>query len=180
MNNDQQIYGLDKWDVEHLSRGRLLEVKYKRLTSSAVTPFREYSSAGYDLYADENVILEGVRSYPYIDSEGKQQYMVHIDNKRIGTGIALEFDENYVARCSDTSGLGHKNIKVLGGVCDADYRGEYKVSLANLSNQDFEIKKGTKLCQILFLPVEHPILIECEDLSPTQRGNKGWGSTTKN
>lgn len=98
----------------------------------------------------------------------------------VQTGIALEFPEGYVALIWDKSGLANKHrLKVVGGVYDAGYRGEYTVGMINLSDKTHVFKKGDKVAQILMQQVEHAQLEEVDELSDSSRGAGRWGSTGK-
>ena len=77
----------------------------------------------------------------------------------------------------DKSGVGSKGVKRLGGVIDCHYRGEYKVVLVNLSDENFEIKKKQKIAQVLIQKIENPEIEVVEELSETSRGEGGFGST---
>ena len=99
---------------------------------------------------------------------------------KIGVGISIEFSDEYVALVWDKSGLSSVNgLKVLGGVMDAGYRGEYIVSLVNLSNEDYVLEKGHKVAQLLIQKIERPEIQEVEQLSETSRGQGVFGSTGK-
>jgi len=78
------------------------------------------------------------------------------------------------------SGLAAKNgITVLNtpGTIDADYRGEIKVILANLSKDTFEITPGSRIAQMVVCPVVHAKFTEAKELPSTDRGSGGFGST---
>ena len=119
--------------------------------------------AGADLCAVEDVtIAPGVR-------------------KMIRTGITLEIPEGFVGLIWDKSGISsNSGVKVLGGVIDSSYRGEIIVTLINLSfSKDFCIYKGMKIAQILIQPVVLCHFEEVNELSDSERGEKGFGSTGK-
>lgn len=99
---------------------------------------------------------------------------------RIRTGIALEIPDGYVGLCWDKSGLAmNHGIKVLGGVIDSGYRGELILGVSNLSNTSYRFEKGHKVMQLLIQAVESPEIIEVNELSDTDRGAGGFGSTGK-
>ena len=121
-------------------------------------------SAGMDLYADiqEPVVLE----------KGKRTL--------VSAGISIALPQGYEAQVRPRSGLAAKNgITVLNtpGTIDSDYRGEVKVILANLSDQDFTIERGMRIAQIVIAPVTMAIITETESLDETERGVGGFGST---
>ena len=93
------------------------------------------------------------------------------------TGIAVEFPEGYVALLWDRSGLGSKGIHRLAGVIDSGYRGEWKVVLLNTTKEPFEIKKGDKIIQCIIQKFEPVEILEVDELSNSQRGEKGFGSS---
>jgi len=98
----------------------------------------------------------------------------------IPTGIYLEIPENTEAQIRPRSGLALKSgITVLNtpGTIDADYRGEVAVILVNLSNKLFTINDGDRIAQIVFSKVEKINWIEKKELTETERGVGGFGST---
>jgi dUTP pyrophosphatase len=103
--------------------------------------------------------------------------------KLIPTGIAIFIkDSNICATILPRSGLGHKHGIVLGnlvGLIDADYQGQLFVSLWNRSSQDFEIKLGDRIAQLVFLPVVRVGFNVVEEFDNSERGTKGFGSTGK-
>ena len=98
----------------------------------------------------------------------------------IPTGLALSIPKGFEVQIRPRSGLAAKNkISVLNtpGTIDADYRGEIKVILVNLGHESFKVEKGLRVAQMVVCPVEQVQLIEVSDLSETQRGKGGFGST---
>lgn len=85
-------------------------------------------------------------------------------------------------RVAPRSGLAVKNfIDVGAGVVDSDYRGNVGVVLFNFSDEDFQVKKGDKVAQLICEKIEYPELIEeKENLTVTERGDAGFGSTGVN
>lgn len=99
---------------------------------------------------------------------------------KIRSGIAMEIPEEYVGLCWDKSGLSMKNgIKVLAGVVDASFRGEFIMGVINLGKEEYTFEKGHKVLQMLIQPVETLDIIEAEELSESSRGEGGFGSTGK-
>ena len=93
-------------------------------------------------------------------------------------GFTIEFENKYVAIVKDKGGLANKHgLHTLGGVYDSGYRGEYNICLKNLSNEAYQIKKGDKLAQLIFLPFEQAELIETEELTSSSRAGGRFGST---
>ena len=125
------------------------------------------SSAGLDLRANlnETLILES------------------LERKLIPTGLFIALPEGMEAQIRPRSGLAFKEgITVLNspGTIDADYRGELKVLLVNLSNQIVHIHDGDRIAQMVVARYEHTTLLEVLSLPDTIRGSGGFGSTGKN
>ena len=98
----------------------------------------------------------------------------------IPTGISLSIPKDFEIQIRPRSGLSAKNkISVLNtpGTIDADYRGEIKVILINLSNETFIVEKGTRIAQMVLCPIAKAELVEVENLDDTKRGLDGFGST---
>ena len=98
----------------------------------------------------------------------------------IPTGLFFEIPEGYEIQVRPRSGLAAKNgVTVLNtpGTIDSDYRGELKVILINLGDQDFIVNTGDRIAQIIVSPVTVADFTLTDSLSDTQRGEKGFGST---
>ena len=122
------------------------------------------SSAGMDLKAnlDENIILKP------------------LERTIIKTGLYMALPTGYEAQIRPRSGLAIKNgITVLNapGTIDADYRGEIGVILVNLSNDNFTIKDGDRIAQMVIAKYQQANWIEVTSLDETERGTGGFGST---
>lgn len=137
-------------------------MKIKLNSEKSKIPFRaNKTDAGADLCSIENLVIEPLQ------------------RKAVSTGIVLEIPEGYYGRIAPRSGLAYKNgIDVLAGVVDSSYRGEIKVILFNTDNKNsFEIKEGDRIAQLI---IETHFNFEFEivqDLSYTERGAGGFGST---
>ena len=143
-----------------------MRVKIINKSNNALPAYETASSAGMDLRAflDADVVLK-----PF-------------ERKLIPTGLYIELPDGYEAQIRPRSGLAIKSgITVLNspGTIDADYRGEIKVILINLSNQDFTIKSGERICQMVIAKHEKAEFIEVEEISETERGAGGFGHTGK-
>lgn len=141
----------------------MIVLKIKKLIADSKTPaFAHQSDAGMDLYAaEETVILPGER-------------------KAVRTGIALEIPEGYVGLIWDKSGLSMKHgLRTLGGVIDAPYRGEVLIGIINLSKEPYTFEKNHKVAQLVIQKVEHPEVRIVDELSETDRGTQGFGSSGK-
>ena len=144
-------------------------LRVKRLTDIAILPtFGDPEAAGCDLYADLKG-EESVRIFP------RQKVM-------IGTGIACEFPEGYFGLVLPRSSVGIKRHLMLpnnAGVIDNSYRGEIMLAFMNTSDEHQIIKHGERLGQMILLPYLHYQIIEADELSETERGAGGFGSTGK-
>ena len=98
----------------------------------------------------------------------------------VPTGLFMEIPNGYEGQVRPRSGLAIKNgISVLNtpGTIDADYRGEIKIILVNLSDTDFVINSGERIAQIVFAKCEQMEVVNVESLSETERGTGGFGHT---
>ncbi len=98
----------------------------------------------------------------------------------VPTGLFFEIPEGYEIQVRPRSGLAFKNgVTVLNtpGTIDSDYRGELKVLLVNLGKEDFTVKSGDRIAQIILAPVTQADFVQTQLLSQTERGEGGFGST---
>lgn len=105
-----------------------------------------------------------------------------LERQLIGTGLFIELPEGYEAQVRPRSGLAYKHgLTVLNtpGTIDADYRGEVKVLLVNLSNEPFVVQDGERIAQMVVAKHEQIKWEAVQVLSETQRGAGGYGSTGK-
>lgn len=105
-----------------------------------------------------------------------------LERKLIPTGLFIELPVGYEAQIRPRSGLAIKHgITILNspGTIDADYRGEICVILVNLSDCDFVIEDGERICQMVIAAHEQAEWIEVEELGETVRGTGGFGHTGK-
>jgi dUTP pyrophosphatase len=140
-----------------------MEIKVKRLHPAAKIPAFAYpSDAGMDLFTVEDFTIESQTHY------------------LAKTGIALVIPDGYAALVWDKGGIANKRfLKTVGGVFDTDYRGEYLIGLYNFGQTAQSFKAGDKIAQLLIQRVEHPILVEVDELDETKRGAGAFGSTGK-
>ena len=143
-------------------------LKIKKLRDDAKIPFRATDgSAGMDLYA---CIDEAVEILPH-------------EIRVIPTGIAIELESaDYVAYIYARSGLAIKNGIAPAncvGVIDSDYRGEICVGLLNQTEKAFTVNPEERIAQMVISPVILPTIEVVDELSNTQRGVGGFGSTGK-
>jgi dUTP pyrophosphatase len=107
-------------------------------------------------------------------------YLAPGDRAMVPTGLAIALPAGYEAQIRPRSGLAAKNgVTVLNtpGTVDADYRGEVKVILINLSDEAFEIQRGMRIAQMIISPVSRASFAEVDSLPKTSRGAGGFGST---
>jgi len=98
----------------------------------------------------------------------------------VPTGLAMALPAGYEAQIRPRSGLAYKHgITCLNtpGTIDADYRGEVKVLLINHGHDPFTIERGERIAQMVIAPITQPRFEAVEDLSETDRGAGGFGST---
>jgi dUTP pyrophosphatase len=103
-----------------------------------------------------------------------------LERALIPTGLFIELPEGYEAQIRPRSGMAYKNgITVLNspGTIDADYRGEIKVIVINLSQQDFIVQSGERIAQMVIAAHEKAIFIQVDVLQDTERGAGGFGHT---
>jgi dUTP pyrophosphatase len=98
----------------------------------------------------------------------------------VPTGLCVEIPQGYEMQVRPRSGLALRDgIGLLNspGTIDADYRGEIKIILVNHGNQDVLVRRGDRIAQIVLAPVVSGIFEDAETLTPTERGEAGFGST---
>ena len=161
-------------------------VKFKKLSETAITPQKaNYNDAGFDLFADEDVIL------------------AYGETRVIATNIALELPDGFMADVRPRSGLTRDTaLRVHYGTVDAGYRGgigiicenaDHHTNSFNINEEvlmirmpdvvgvelktDIEIKKGDKIAQLVIQRIPDIELIEAEELTDSGRGENGFGST---
>ena len=104
------------------------------------------------------------------------------ERKLIPTGLYIELPDGYEAQLRPRSGLAFKHgisLPNTPATIDSDYRGEIKVALINLSQENFTIKSGDRIAQMVIARYEKAELITVEELTETKRGEGGFGSTGK-
>ena len=136
-------------------------MKCLKLDPTAVIPTRATDgSAGYDLVSIESYELKPGERKPF------------------RTGIAFQFPNNIFGRIAPRSGLSVKRgIDTMAGVIDEDYTGEILVVLVNLGQENVVINTGDKIAQIILQQYFVSSIEEVTELTPTVRGNNGFGST---
>ena len=142
-----------------------MEINVKKLRDNAVIPTRgsEYA-AGYDLYAaiDETVVIG-----PH-------------ETQKIGTGLSFELPENTFGMIVARSGLATKEglrPANCSGICDSDYRGEYIIALHNDSDEIRYVGPNERIAQLILMSYVPMTFSLVNELTITERGEGGFGST---
>ena len=147
----------------------MIDVKIKRLTPTATIPtYGSIKAAGMDLYAD----LGGDST---ICIEPHQTV-------KINTGWGFDLPEGYCAVILARSGMATKQGLAPAnkvGLCDEDYKGDYIVPLHNHSDKPQIVSHGDRIAQLMFIPYVQANLIKVDELTQTDRGEGGFGSTGK-
>lgn len=143
----------------------MIELAVRRLRPDAQLPTRAYAhDAGIDLSACERVELgPGERAL-------------------VPTGLAVAIPEGYAGYVQPRSGLSSRHgISIVNtpGLVDAGYRGELLVNLVNTDRREtFVVEPGMRIAQLVILPVPHVDVVEVEELPESERGAKGFGSSS--
>jgi dUTP pyrophosphatase len=143
----------------------VIEVAVRRLRADAVLPRQAYEGdAGLDLAACERVELEaGARAV-------------------VPTGIAVEIPDGYAGFVQPRSGLAARHgigIVNAPGLIDSGYRGEIRVVLLNTdASEPFTVEHGMRIAQLVIAPVSPVRVIEVDELATSERGARGFGSST--
>ncbi|MEM6766885.1 MAG: dUTP diphosphatase [Bacteroidota bacterium] len=142
----------------------MLTIKVINTSDNPLPTYATPASAGVDIHANNE---ETITLKP-------------LERALVPTGLFIELPIGYEAQVRPRSGLAIKHgITLLNspGTIDADYRGEVKVIMVNLSNDPFDIKKGERIAQMVIGKHEQMIWEEVEVLSDTERGQGGFGHT---
>lgn len=143
-----------------------MQIQIINKSNNPLPAYETTGSAGMDLRAflQEDVVLKP------------------LDRKLISTGLFIELPEGYEAQLRPRSGLAFKygiSLPNTPATIDSDYRGELKVALINLSNEEYTVKSGDRIAQMVIAKHERATLIQVEVITETQRGEGGFGSTGK-
>lgn len=141
-----------------------MKVKIVNRSENPLPDYSTQNSAGMDLRAN----LENAVS------------LKPLERKLIPTGLYIELPEGFEAQIRPRSGLAlKKGISVLNtpGTIDADYRGEIGIILVNLSNEEFVVEHGERICQMVINKVETIQWSQVESLEESERGGGGFGHT---
>lgn len=141
-----------------------MEVKIVNRSNNPLPDYRTSNSAGMDLRAN---LEQVVRLKP-------------LERKLIPTGLYIELPVGFEAQIRPRSGLAlKKGISVLNtpGTIDADYRGEIGIILVNLSDEEYFVENGVRICQIVINKVETVTWKSVASLDESERGTGGFGHT---
>lgn len=140
-------------------------IKITKIKEKAKIPeYQTDGASGMDLCAclEEDILLEPLA------------------RKLVPTGLKMELPKGYEAQVRPRSGMSIKHgITLVNcvGTIDEDYRGELCVPVINLSNENYTVKNGDRIAQMVIAPVTKAEIEVCSELSATQRGAGGFGST---
>ena len=156
------MYPTRSLDSNQLETARDAEpLRFKRLDPRAVLPARgSLLAAGLDICAIEELTLQ--------------------PGERVlaRTGLAVAIPEGHYGRVAPRSGLAtKKGLDVLAGVIDADYRGEIRCLLYNAGGEAIHLPAESKICQLIIEKIITPTAVWADDISETDRGSGGFGST---
>ena len=147
-------------------------LQVKRLEGYGLTDlpnFKSEFSSGMDICAN------------FLETDIKKEVLIPASGRKIiNTGLAVEIPKNCEGQIRSRSGLSiDHGVFVLNspGTIDQDYRGHLKIILANFGGEDYLIKQGDRIAQLIILNVLRPKIKLVERLSSSKRGNKGFGST---
>ncbi len=140
-----------------------LKIEFKKLSKNAVVPtYSKYGDCACDLYSIDEVVIKPM------------------ERKLIDTGIAIALPDGFEAQIRPRSGNAwKKGLTVLNtpGTIDYGYRNSLKVILINLGTEPVVINIGDRIAQMKFSPVYRGYFLEVSELSETERGTDGMGST---
>jgi dUTP pyrophosphatase len=140
-----------------------LEINVQLIHPEAKLPYRASdSAAGYDLFSVDFWILKPGERHLY------------------GTGLSLEIPHGHEGQVRPRSGLACRDGIIIPnspGTIDADYRGEVKICLLNVSNENFTIEPGMRIAQLVIAPVKSVTFQEVKAVRGSVRGSGGFGST---
>jgi dUTP diphosphatase len=152
---------LDSSHLDHDTDPQLGVLSFKRLDPGAVLPTRGSSqAAGLDIYALADLSIQ--------------------PGERVlaRTGLAVAIPEGYYGRLAPRSGLATRHgLATLAGVIDADYRGELLCLLQNTGAEPVILPAQSKICQLLIEKIITPTAVWADEISETDRGSGGFGST---
>ena len=142
----------------------MIDIPIRRLRPDARIPEQAYNGdAGVDLSACEHVVVQpGERAV-------------------VPTGLAVEIPSGYAGFVQPRSGLAERHgIGIVNspGLIDSGYRGEIRVILLNTGSDAFSVEPGMRVAQLVIAPVATVRLVEVDELTSSERGTRGFGSTS--
>lgn len=140
-----------------------LVIQISKLRPEAIIPvYQKEGDAGFDLYASADTLVPAGQAAV------------------IPTGLAFAIPDGFEMQIRLRSGAALKTPLIVAnapGTVDSGYRGEVGIIVRNLSAQDWLVKAGERIAQGLITPVYQALFVEQENLPPSERGDKGFGST---
>ena len=138
-------------------------MKVFRIDENVKLPERKSErAAAFDLYVPEAVVIEGNTT------------------TKIPCGIKVEIPRGYFGMLKERSSMAVRGLHATAGVIDNDYRGEITLLMRNTTSEDFDVKAGDRVAQLILIPQYKKAVEEVDDLlglSGTDRGDGGFGST---
>ena len=157
---EQITYTIETQTTFEMEDSNLMKTINVMLDEGAIMPTRAHTAdAGLDLYAPADIVVRAN------------------DSAVIDTGVHMEIPEGYVGMLKSNSGLNVKNNITNEGVIDAGYTGSIVVKLYNNGGVFTKLKKGSKISQLVILPIETPEPVLVDKFNDSERGNNGFGST---
>jgi dUTP pyrophosphatase len=161
----KMVESLEEHDKNQNLEDKKIKIKFINKSNNKNPDYAKEGDSGFDLRANENGSLKP------------------LERKLVGTGLYFELPKGYELQIRPRSGLAYKNgITVLNspGTVDTGYRGEIKVLLVNLSDEKFNWEKGERIAQGVIahrISTDYGKLIEVKEISESERGEGGFGST---
>lgn len=161
----KMVESLEEHDKNQSIEDKKIKIKFINKSNNKNPDYAKEGDSGFDLRANENGSLKP------------------LERKLVSTGLYFELPKGYELQIRPRSGLAYKNgITVLNspGTVDTGYRGEIKVLLVNLSDENFNWEKGERIAQGVVshrISTDYGKLIEVKEISESERGEGGFGST---
>lgn len=141
-----------------------MNIKIKVIENGKIPEFKREGDACVDCYAR---IADNI---DHISIPAHSRCLVNL-------GFALELPKGYEAVVRPRSGLSLQKIDICIGTIDNNYRGEVKACIVNNSESSFDVKNGNRICQLAIRKTEDIVFERVENLSETNRGDNGFGSS---
>lgn len=144
-----------------MSETKKQQLKFILVAEGAIAPTKAYEGdAGFDLYAARRITIAGNTV------------------KHVLTGVAFQIPAGYFGKIYDRGGFGSRTtLSVKAGVIDSGYRGDIRIVMANTGPYPIQIAQGEKIAQIVILPLPEFELKKVKKLTPSKRGEDGFGSS---